>query len=85
MLMMLTMSAMTFLPNESEIDSQTASSIESGILTAEASAFLRKLAAQFEPRRQELLARRRTIQQEIDSGKLPDFLNDLFRHNIKPG
>jgi malate synthase len=80
--MMLTMSVMTFLPkvkvNDSDIDSgieaQTSSSIESGVLTAEASAFLRKLATQFEPRRQELLARRRVIQQEIDNGKLPDFL-----------
>jgi malate synthase len=48
--------------------------IEAGILTAEARAFLLKLAAAFEPRRQELLARRRKVQQEIDRGKFPDFL-----------
>jgi len=48
--------------------------IQAGILTAEARAFLLKLAARFEPRRQELLARRRTVQQEIDHGKFPDFL-----------
>src|SRR5579862_7515571 len=78
--MMLTMSVMTFLPkvkvndSDSDIDAQSTSSIESGVLTAEASAFLRKLATQFEPRRQELLARRRVVQQEIDNGKLPDFL-----------
>ncbi|HLX86535.1 MAG TPA: malate synthase A [Terriglobales bacterium] len=71
---------MTFLPkvkvndSDSDIDAQSTSSIESGVLTAEASAFLRKLATQFEPRRQELLARRRVVQQEIDNGKLPDFL-----------
>ncbi len=44
------------------------------ILTAEAQAFLRKLGAKFELRRQQLLARRRIVQQEIDRGKLPDFL-----------
>src|SRR6202022_4571262 len=40
----------------------------------EGRAFLSKLAAAFELRRQELLARRRTVQQDIDNGKLPDFL-----------
>ncbi len=44
------------------------------ILTPEATAFLVKLADAFEYRRQELLARRRRVQQEIDSGKMPDFL-----------
>ena len=48
--------------------------METGILTPEAQAFLSKLAARFEPRRQELLARRQTVQQEIDNGKFPDFL-----------
>ncbi|MGA8538779.1 MAG: hypothetical protein WB566_04730, partial [Terriglobales bacterium] len=48
--------------------------IEAGVLTQEARAFLLKLAARFEPRRQELLARRRTVQQGIDQGKFPDFL-----------
>src|SRR3954463_3434125 len=52
----------------------TETSAEAAILTPEASEFLHQLAARFEPRRQELLARRRAIQQEIDSGKMPDFL-----------
>jgi malate synthase len=63
---------MTFLENPAE--SQTPAQKEAGILTAEAGAFLSKLAAAFEPQRQELLARRRTVQQDIDNGKLPDFL-----------
>ena len=33
-----------------------------------------KLAARFESRRQELLARRRAVQREIDHGKFPHFL-----------
>jgi malate synthase len=64
---------MTLLPNDAA-DSQTQTQIEASILTADARAFLSKLAARFEPRRQELLARRQTVQQEIDHGKLPDFL-----------
>jgi malate synthase len=44
------------------------------ILTAEAMAFLEGLSKQFEQRRLELLERRRVRQQEIDRGKLPDFL-----------
>src|SRR6202795_2207033 len=71
--MMLTMNAMTFLQNDAA-ESQTRSQMEAGILTSEAQAFLSKLAGAFEPRRQELLARRRTVQQDIDNGKLPDFL-----------
>jgi len=67
------MNAMTILQNETA-DNRTLSQIETSILTAEARAFLSKLAARFEPRRQELLVRRRTVQQEIDHGKLPDFL-----------
>ncbi len=47
---------------------------EAGILTAEACAFLTKLARAFENRRQELLEARRKRQQEIDNGKMPDFL-----------
>ena len=64
---------MTFLRNDA-LESQTPQLIETSILTAEARAFLLKLAARFEPRRQELLARRRAVQQEIDHGKFPDFL-----------
>jgi malate synthase len=48
--------------------------VESQILTPQAQAFLAKLARTFEPRRQELLARRRVRQQQIDAGHLPDFL-----------
>jgi len=49
-------------------------STQTAVLTPEAHAFLSKLAAKFEPRRQELLARRRTIQQKLDAGWSPDFL-----------
>jgi malate synthase len=73
MAMMLTMNAMTFLQNDAA-ESQSRAELEAGILTPEARAFLSKLAARFELRRQELLARRRTVQQDIDNGKLPDFL-----------
>jgi malate synthase len=52
----------------------TLNEIETAILTPEARAFLLKLAGRFEPRRQELLARRRTVQREINHGKFPDFL-----------
>jgi len=52
------------------------SPVESQILTPEASAFLTKLAKEFEPRRQELLARRCTRQQRIDAGELPGFLTE---------
>jgi len=57
--------------------------IEAGVLTAEAQAFLRKLAGRFESRRQELLARRRTVQQGIDQGKSPHFLSETaeVRHS----
>lgn len=48
--------------------------VETEILTPEASRFLMQLAHSFEPRRQELLARRRARQQRIDAGQLPDFL-----------
>ena len=44
------------------------------VLNKEATEFLNRLARTFEPRRQELLARRKVRQQEIDGGKLPDFL-----------
>jgi malate synthase len=46
----------------------------SEILTPDALAFVAGLARQFEGRRRELLARREARQQEIRSGKLPDFL-----------
>src|SRR3954465_2333109 len=44
------------------------------ILTSEALDFVAKLHRAFEPRRQELLARRNARQKEFDAGKLPDFL-----------
>jgi malate synthase len=44
------------------------------ILTPEALAFVAGLHRKFEPRRQELLARRAARQKEFDSGKLPEFL-----------
>src|SRR5271170_8367 len=46
----------------------------SSILSPEAHTFLSKLSARFEQRRQELLARRRTVQQKLDDGWKPDFL-----------
>src|SRR5215469_9416116 len=48
--------------------------IESQILSPEARTFLIDLARKFELRRQELLAKRRVRQQEIEAGKTPDFL-----------
>ena len=48
--------------------------VESQILHPEARAFLIDLHRNFETRRQELLARRTLRQQELDAGKLPDFL-----------
>jgi len=44
------------------------------ILTQPALAFIAKLQREFEPRRQELLARRAARQKEFDAGKRPDFL-----------
>src|SRR3954451_19752775 len=44
------------------------------ILTSEALDFVAKLHRAFEPRRQELLARRAARQKEFDAGRLPDFL-----------
>jgi malate synthase len=67
------MNAMTLLQSDA-LESQTSTQPETSVLTPEARAFLLKLAARFEPRRQELLARRRVVQQEIDHGKFPDFL-----------
>jgi malate synthase len=46
------------------------------ILTDEALDFVARLHRQFEPRRQELLARRAERQKEFDAGKLPDFLRE---------
>jgi malate synthase len=46
------------------------------ILTPEAMHFVASLAAKFEGRRQELLARRQERQGEIDAGHFPDFLTE---------
>src|SRR5208337_4829885 len=51
------MNAMTSLQTDAP-ESQTSTQPETSVLTPEARAFLLKLAARFEPRRQELLARR---------------------------
>ena len=48
--------------------------VETEILNPEASEFLISMARKFEPRRQELLGRRRLRQQRIDAGQMPDFL-----------
>jgi malate synthase len=69
------MNAPTSLDNQS-LESQSQARKQTDILTPEGQAFLSKLAVEFEPRRQELLARRRTVQEEIDHGKLPDFLSE---------
>jgi malate synthase len=44
------------------------------ILTAEALAFVELLHREFNPRREELLARREEVKRDLDGGKLPDFL-----------
>jgi malate synthase len=54
--------------------SNGATEASSEILTKGALDFVTSLATEFEPRRQELLERRRVRQREIDAGKLPDFL-----------
>src|SRR2546427_12510340 len=46
------------------------------ILTGEALDFIANLHRHFEPRRQDLLARRAARQKEFDRGALPDFLPD---------
>ena len=48
--------------------------VETQVLTPEASAFLTKLAREFEPRRHELLQLRHARQQRIDAGQMPEFL-----------
>jgi malate synthase len=47
---------------------------QSEVLTDEAMSFLTRLANKFEGRRQELLRKRAGRQQELDAGRLPDFL-----------
>ena len=61
------------LPAGMEITGQVTPEF-AGILSPEALAFVAKLHRAFEPRRQELLAKRAARQKEFDAGKLPDFL-----------
>jgi len=70
---MLTMNAMPTFPSTAS-EGLSLKQIENNILTPEARSFLAKLAERFEGRRQELLARRKEVQQKINSGWLPDFL-----------
>src|SRR5208283_3681940 len=67
------MNAMTSFQNPAS-ESPTLTDLENSVLTPEARAFLVRLAERFESRRQELLARRKTVQQEINQGKFPHFL-----------
>lgn len=50
--------------------------LERQILTPEAIEFLSELVTRFTPQRNRLLAARSQTQQEIDSGKLPDFISE---------
>jgi malate synthase len=68
------MNATTFPTSILAPKSVVAAETQDSILTPQAQAFLAKLSAKFEARRQELLARRQTVQREINNGKLPDFL-----------
>ena len=52
-----------------------ASGAYAGILSKDALNFVGRLTAEFEPRRQELLERRKARQHEIDAGRFPDFLS----------
>lgn len=57
--------------------------VETRILTPEARNFLTRLAQEFEPRRQEILARRQARQREIDRGAMPDFLPETAHIRAK--
>lgn len=64
---------MTAIPQGVEIRSPLTEAFAE-ILSPTALDFVATLARSFEPRRQELLARRDTVQAHIDAGELPDFL-----------
>ena len=49
---------------------------EQQVLTAEAVEFLTELVTRFTPKRNKLLAARIQQQQDIDDGKLPDFISE---------
>lgn len=50
--------------------------LEKQVLTAEAVEFLTELVTRFTPKRNKLLAARIQQQQDIDNGKLPDFISE---------
>lgn len=56
---------------------------EQQILTAEAVGFLTSLVTRFTPKRNKLLAARIQQQQDIDDGKLPDFISET--NSIRDG
>src|SRR5215831_13694899 len=60
---------------EVELHGSTVSGTET-VMTPDALRFIAKLHRAFEPRRQELLARRIARQAGFDAGKLPDFLSE---------
>ncbi len=64
---------LTHYPEGVEVLGPVASDLAT-ILTPEALGFLARLHRTFEGRRQELLRRRQERQQELDAGRLPDFL-----------
>src|SRR4051794_28154726 len=49
------------------------------VLTTEALDFVGRLAQAFEPRRQEMLARRLERQTALDAGEFPDFLTETYQ------
>jgi malate synthase len=65
----------THTPDGIRIDAPVTDAF-SRILTPEALAFVGDLARRFDDRRRELMARRETVQADIDAGRLPDFLSE---------
>jgi malate synthase len=72
--MIFVMNTSTLASNVSVKKQAASSEAQANVLIPEAQAFLAKLSGKFESRRQELLARRRTVQRELDNGKFPNFL-----------
>ncbi len=64
---------MTATQNEPVRITGSATGFEERVLTPEAVRFLVRLSAQFEARRRQLLEARRTRQEQIDAGELPEF------------
>ncbi|RMF59229.1 MAG: malate synthase A, partial [Calditrichaeota bacterium] len=62
------------VPSGVDIRGEVPPEIQERVLTFEALEFVVKLHREFNQRRLELLEKRRVRQEEIDSGKLPDFL-----------